>query len=95
MSRSIAIAALAASLVLVGCGQKVVETDELEVQIAQELQAQTGVTPASVDCPADVPAEAGATFNCTVTADDGSTANVVVTQQDDDGSLSWEVESAG
>jgi hypothetical protein len=95
MGRFIRIAALASTLVLAACGEKVVDTDELEAQIASELQAQAGVTPASVDCPDDVPAQAGATFNCTVTADDGSTANVTVTQQDDDGSLSWEVDSAG
>ncbi|MGH2684362.1 MAG: DUF4333 domain-containing protein [Actinomycetota bacterium] len=94
MSRSIRVTALAAMLVLVGCsGERVVDTDELEGQIAAELQAQTGVTPTSVSCPDDVPAEAGATFSCTVTADDGSTANVTVTQTDDEGSLTWEVDA--
>ncbi len=93
MSRFIRVTALAATLVLAGCGgERVVDTDELEGQIASELEAQTGVIPTSVSCPDDVPAEAGATFNCTVTADDGSTANVTVTQTDDEGSLSWEVD---
>ena len=93
MSRFVRVAALAATLVLAGCaGERVVDTDELEGQIAAELQAQTGVTPTSVNCPDDVPEEAGGTFNCTVTADDGSSANVTVTQTDDDGSLTWEVD---
>jgi hypothetical protein len=95
MGRFVRVAALAATLVLAGCGEPVINTDELEGQIGAELRQQTGITPSSVSCPEDVPAQAGATFNCTVTADDGSTANVTVTQNDDQGNLSWEVDSVG
>jgi hypothetical protein len=70
---------------------RTVNTDALEQQIAAELQAQAGVTPSSVDCPDDVEAEAGGTFTCTATTDDGSTATITVTQQDDEGNLRWEV----
>jgi hypothetical protein len=39
-----------------------INTEELEQQIKDELSSQTGVTPTSVDCPQDVPAEEGDTF---------------------------------
>ena len=84
---------LAATAALAACGQKVIETGQLEEDIAAELEAQTGVVPASVDCPADVPAEKGNTFRCTVTADDGSSAGITVTQTDDDGGIDWVVDS--
>jgi hypothetical protein len=82
--------ALAGSLFLGGC-TATVETDALEQQIGDELAAQAGVVPVSVDCPDDVAAEAGATFECVATADDGSIATITVTQQDDQGNLRWEV----
>ncbi len=82
----------AAAITLAACGQGVLDTAELEAQIAAELERQTGVTPSSVDCPADVPAEEGGTFRCTVTADDGSSIGLTVTQTDDQGSIDWEVD---
>jgi hypothetical protein len=64
---------------------------ELERQIKDELRSQTGVTPTSVDCPQDVPAEKGDTFRCTAVADDGSVATITVTQANDQGNVRWEV----
>lgn len=94
MNRSIQVAALAAVLVFAGCtGQRVVDTDALEAQIASEIEAQAGFAPTDVSCPEDVPAQEGATFNCTVTAEDGSSANVTARQTDDQGSVTWEVDS--
>ena len=93
MRRLAWIIAIAACLALPACGEKVINTDDLEGQIATELEAQTGVVPASVECPADVPAEKGGTFRCTVTADDGSSAGITVTQTDDQGNVDWEVDS--
>jgi hypothetical protein len=49
------------------------------------------VVPLSVDCPDDVPVEADATFECPAVAEDGSQATITVTQEDDQGNLSWEV----
>jgi outer membrane lipoprotein SlyB len=93
-TKRLMLAAAVAALALAGCSATV-DTDGLEGQIAQELEAQAGVRPTSVQCPDDVPAEAGATFECTATADDGSTATITVTQEDDQGNLSWEVTSTG
>jgi Domain of unknown function (DUF4333) len=50
-----------------------------------------GTAPLSVDCPQDVPAEAGDNFRCTEVADDGSVATITATQTDDDGNVQWEV----
>lgn len=93
MARLARIMALAATLALAACGEQVLDTDELESEIATELEDQTGVVPSSVDCPADVPAGEGNTFRCTVTADDGSSAGITVKQTDDEGSIDWEVDS--
>jgi hypothetical protein len=82
--------AVLVAVALAAC-TRTVNTDALEQQIAAELQAQANVTASSVDCPDDVEAEAGGTFTCTATADDGSTATITVTQQDDEGNLRWEV----
>ena len=95
MNRSIrTAAALAALLVFAGCtAQRVVDTEALEANIASEIESQAGFTPTSVSCPEDVPAQEGDTFSCTVTAEDGSSANVTVRQTDDQGSVTWEVDS--
>jgi Domain of unknown function (DUF4333) len=85
------LAAIAVAGGLLAACTSTINTQELEQQIARELEAQTGVTPSSVTCPDDVPAEAGGRFECTVTADDGSTATVSVVQEDDQGNVRWEV----
>ena len=93
MSPFIRMVVVLATVALAACGEQVLNTDELEGQIATELEAQTGVAPTSVECPADVPVEQGGTFRCTVTADDGSSAGITVTQTDDDGGIDWVVDS--
>src|SRR5688500_17374321 len=90
MDRFARILEFASALTLAACGEQVLDTDELESEIATELEDQTGVIPSSVDCPADVPAGKGNTFRCTVTADDGSSAGITVKQTDDEGSIDWE-----
>jgi hypothetical protein len=86
---------LVALLPALAACSKTIDTASLEENIRSELTAQAGVTPTDVSCPDDVPVEAGATFECTVTAEDGSTATVTVTQTDDEGNLDWEVTSVG
>lgn len=76
-------------------GGRTLDTDTIENEIAQGIEEQTGISVQSVECPDDVDAEAGNTFRCTATADDGSTAPVRVTQQDDEGNVEWELESEG
>ncbi len=82
---------VAAALLAGACNVSVtLETQELEANIADELQKQVGVTPTSVECPEDVPADPGTTFKCTATADDGSEATITA-KVGEGGDISWEV----
>lgn len=89
--RRLGTALLASAVLLLGACTAQINTAELEQQIKDELGSQSGVTPTSVDCPQDVAAEAGDTFECTAVADDGSVATITVTQSDDEGNVRWEV----
>jgi hypothetical protein len=42
-----------------------------------------------VVCPDEVTIESGATFTCTATTDDGRSAEIEVTQDDDQGNVTW------
>ena len=79
---------VAASALLVACGEKRVEEEELETQVKTTLTSQTGTTPSAVDCPSDLEAKVGTTLICKVTAD-GQTqdAEIKVTSVDDDRAL--------
>jgi Tfp pilus assembly protein PilP len=90
----LSVAAALSALALVGCSASI-DTEDLEDQIKQGVEAQTDVTVRSVECPDDVAPEAGSTFECTATADDGSTATITVTQKDDQGNVDWEITSTG
>jgi hypothetical protein len=70
------------------------DADKLELEVGRGIEEQTGIQVESVDCPDDVQIQAGDTFTCTVRAEDGSTAPVDVTQQDDEGNVTWEIRSS-
>ena len=63
----------------------------MESDIAAHLSRDTGVS-TTVHCPDSVAIEAGATFVCTATSPDGSTATIVVHQDDDQGNLTFGVQ---
>lgn len=96
MLRALA-AALLAAAALAGCdasfslGGDKLDTDKAEREITKGIKDQTGVD-AAVVCPEDVDLEAGATFICTATPKTGGrSANVLVTQKDDQGNVSWKL----
>lgn len=71
--------ASSACLALLACSVKpALDIDKVERFITTELGAQTGVSPARVECPDEVYEEPGATFECKAFADDGSSAEVTV-----------------
>jgi hypothetical protein len=89
------IGAVAAAVVVLGglvvgalllFGTKTLDTAEAERQIAQLTQEQAGVAPTDVSCPADIEAEAGATFACSASLED-QPITFTVTQTDDDGNV--------
>jgi hypothetical protein len=71
---------------LVWFGGTTLDTAEAERQIGQLTQDQTGVAPTDVSCPADIAAEAGATFACTASLED-QPISFTVTQTDDEGNV--------
>lgn len=84
--------AVAAAATLAGCSVSVggsdLDTGDVETEI-QEGLTDEGIDGATVECPEDIEAEEGNEFTCTATATDGSTAQILVTQTDDDGSFRW------
>jgi hypothetical protein len=80
---------LALLLALPSCNQ--LNTSKLEDLVAQDLEESFGASEVVVSCPG-VQVEAGNEFECSATADDGRTWTVKVTQEDDNGSVTWAVE---
>jgi hypothetical protein len=66
------------------------DTATIETEIAGRLSDDAGA-PVTVSCPDSVPVSAGTTFDCAVTADDGSQLTVVVRQVDDQGNVVWRI----
>lgn len=64
------------------------DTANIEQQIAESLSQSSGRT-TTVVCPDEVTVAAGDTFTCTATTDDGRTAVIEVTQDDDQGTVTW------
>ncbi len=86
-----AIALVGASTLTFGaCGTKTVNIGNLETGIADQVKKDTGAKDVTVDCPDEVEAKAGGTFDCKVDAD-GNTATFAITQKDDNGNVRWEV----
>jgi hypothetical protein len=93
-SRSVRFAALAVLAIAAAACTKTLDTDGLEGELKNQIEEQTGGAIASVDCPADVEVEAGATFECTAEEESGATFTISVTQRDDQGNVDWEVTDA-
>ena len=90
--------ALCLGLLLSACevsvrGGRELDTGSIESQIETGIEEQTDVTVESVQCPDDVLAEAGDTFECTVTDEGGDTATVKVTQVNDEGRVRWRLQT--
>ena len=85
-----AVVAAAGALVLAGCGggststttspSRTVDAAQVESEIDKQLSTPAAEV-TSVKCPKDVKAEAGTTFNCSVTWSTGATGKVKVTQE--------------
>ncbi len=71
-----------------GCGGGSIDTAKAE-RAAKSVVAEAGggVPVKSVICPKSVKLKQGATFTCTATGDDGTTAPVILTQTDGSGNL--------
>jgi hypothetical protein len=83
-----ALVAIAAAGTFSACGKQQLNTDKLETEIKSGIERQTDVKIRSVECPKRE-VKTGDTFNCKATATDGDTADVKVTQQDEEGNVRW------
>ncbi|MGH2381262.1 MAG: DUF4333 domain-containing protein [Candidatus Limnocylindria bacterium] len=85
------------SVALVGCGgsftvTRYIDVERLESTLSDGLTQQTGATIQSVECPEEIAMETGNEFECTATDDQGNTGIVTVTQDDDQGNITWKLE---
>jgi major membrane immunogen (membrane-anchored lipoprotein) len=85
------LAALAAALGLAACGEKTLDTGDAEDKIADGVQEQQNYEPENVECPDDMEAKKGNTYECTVTAPDGKEAKAEIEMLDDEGRFRFEV----
>jgi hypothetical protein len=85
---------LAMILAAAACS-KTLDSTELEGTLKDQLETQLDVTGLTVECPDDIEAEAGDTFECSAIGTDGSAVTISVTQTDDEGNLTWEITDAG
>jgi hypothetical protein len=92
--RTHAIVALCLAVAATACGPTLNE-DELERQLRGELQTRFPGPDWEVSCPGGVAPEAGATFDCTATAEDGRRLELEITQDDDDGRVTWRIVGVG
>lgn len=69
-------------------GRHELDTDAVAAQVSDTLSRGTG-TQVDVSCPSGIPLEAGSTFTCTATAPDGSSQDILVTQTNDQGDVTW------
>jgi hypothetical protein len=77
-----------AAVVMGGCGATGIDDKKTEDYIAKRVREQVGAAVKSVSCPSGLTAKKGETFECTVTAPDGTTGKATVTEKDDEGRVS-------
>ena len=82
-----------AATVLVACGEATIVPDEAERSVTELVSERTGFEPTDVECPEDVEARVGGTFECTFTGPDGPyTADVEITEVDGE-AASFQIET--
>jgi len=91
------LAAILIAAALAGCDgaltvTRFLDVDRLETTLTEGLEEQTGVVIESVECPNEVAMEAGNEVECTATDDQGNTGTIIVTQDDDEGNITWRLE---
>lgn len=78
------IALVGVAFAIAGCGTGTL--DNAEQTVSDALFRSVGQRPAKVTCPKNIPAKAGHTFRCTLTASDGSKIGSTVTETSINGS---------
>jgi hypothetical protein len=69
----------------------VILADRVVAQLKPQVEAQTGKSVQSIDCPDGMPLAVGTSFDCHVSFIDGSSLALFVSQSDAQGNLTWTV----
>ncbi|MDQ4037586.1 MAG: DUF4333 domain-containing protein [Actinomycetota bacterium] len=94
LSRVLVLCAL--GLGMIGCsGTVVVAADDVASQISDQLEAEVGQRPDSVECPEDLPGEVGATMRCELTAGEDVLGVTVSVTEVDGATVNFDIEVDG
>jgi hypothetical protein len=85
------VAVLALALPATGCS-RVLDSASVENEIEKQLERQLSGVNVSIECPEDIPAGRGESFECTATTNDDQKATIAVVQTDDEGTIDFEVQ---
>lgn len=77
----------AAAVLLAACSSSL-NADDLNEEISAQLQSEFDVD-VVVECPDDIEAEEGASFECTARDEEGNSLSLQVVQSDDQGNVDW------
>ena len=81
------VVALASATAIAGCAKEI-DNKDAEAFLTDSISKQTGSTIKAVSCPDGISLKRGDTFDCSVTAADGTSGTVTVTQTNGDGGVS-------
>jgi hypothetical protein len=87
-SLSALLGVVAIALLVVGCGETVIDTTKTEEQLEANLSNSLKEKISSVDCPPDQKVEKGATFNCSVKLQKGEEQTVTLKIRNSDADIS-------
>jgi len=80
------------AIAIVGCGG--IDHQKIADQIKQDVTSNGGTSVKAVTCPSGVKPEAGKSFECVGEMDNGYTFTIAVQQQDDNGTMTWDIPHA-
>jgi dihydroxyacid dehydratase/phosphogluconate dehydratase len=84
------VAAWCLAVLTAACGTTL-DDEDLEAQIAEQLEVRFSGSAWTVECPGNVEPEAGATFACAATSDGDQSFDIAVTQENTEGSVTWRI----
>jgi hypothetical protein len=92
---ALVLAVALAAATLAGCGltSRRIDGKRVETRIVAQTREKTGFTLDSIDCPGSRPAKAGDTFRCQAKLA-GQPVGITVTQEDADGTVSYQPDEA-
>ncbi len=79
---------IAVALLVVGCGDTVLDSTKTEEQLQASLSKSLGEKVSAVDCPSDIKVEKGKTFDCSVNVQKGEDQTVTLEIRNSDADVS-------